>query len=340
MEHGRDIRFDLMRILSILGFFLCAVAYRTILNSGYAGSAYISSLVYICLGSFCIPLLFMLSGAHLLDPDCEFSYKRFFLRLVRLCVAGLFWTCVYTAILFIMDKQAFNLRSFIYQAYVNLTHMRYLLLFVCVYLTIPIFRMLVVNKRATQYFLVVSFICASVLPLLKYLPEVYRASYVLPYLEVSAFSSTAWLMVAGYYFKANPPKLSGRIVIYALSVLALVFTFFAIYNGYRIVSRTISVINANYALYALGIFVLFSTRATEKLSGDKLSRVVGSISKCSLGAFILCLFFIKALSMEGLTGMTFSTWASVPVTAFVSCIASYGFSYILSGIPIVNKWLM
>lgn len=340
MEQKRETGFDLLRILSILGFFICATAYRTVTQVDVGHTAYVPSFLYLCLGSFCIPMLLMLTGGYLLDPSHEFSYRKHFLRLIRIVVAALAWTCAYTIIMFAATGEAFTLKSFLITAFNQLFHMRYVLIFAGLYLTIPIFRVLVTNKKATQFFLVLSFIFASLLPLLSELPVVYRVRYLAGTLDMSMFGGLAWIMVAGYYFKANPLKLSLRVVTYVLSALALGLTIFCVFSRYTIVVKNISTITANFIVYALGIYVFFCNRSNKQPCCIKHGGAVAAISKCSFATYMVSLFFIKALSIIGLNGLSFVPAIAIPLTALLSCALSYGFVYIISGIPIVNKWLM
>ncbi|MDD3400942.1 MAG: hypothetical protein PHT58_04855 [Eubacteriales bacterium] len=340
MNGAREIRLDFLRIVAIFGFFLCAVSNRTLCNSTFPDVGSLSSLVFMCIGSFCLPLLFMLTGNTLLDPKHDFTFKKHFMRMLRILTAGAVWTCAYTAVLFLAMNYKFDVKRFIYVAYSSLPHMRYVLAFLCVYLTVPIYRLLVKNKRATEYFLVLAFIFASFLPMLRNFPVVYRASYISSSLDINMFCGLSWLMVLGYYLRAYPPKLGLRVTLYSLSAVSVILSIICLTSGHNLLDQSMFVISANFVLYAAGIYVLFTNKATRLNRNDKLERFVTPVSKCSLGTFIMSLFFIKALSILGLNGASFMPWLAIPTTAIVSCITAYGFAYIISGIPVVNRWLM
>ncbi|MDO4543265.1 MAG: hypothetical protein Q4C01_01820 [Clostridia bacterium] len=341
MEKRREVGFDIMMPIAIFGYFLSAIAWRTTTSGGVIDGA---ATVYMAIGSFCLPLVLFLLGAKFLDPEREFTFKKHWLGLIKIVVSGLLWTVAYTSALYIINKAQFHPLQFLKTAYTVLPHMRYVLQLACLYVFIPVLRMIAANKKISLYFMAVSFVTASLIPMLAELPVIYRAKYLLSFTDFSLFMGYSGMLVAGYYFKANPIKRLYRSIIYALAALALAFslagTVGGLFDGYGLFKIAFDQCPANFVLYGLGVYVLLCTVLDKLKVSDRGEEVAKKISQCSYGSYVSSLFFIKAAAMIGISGTMFAPIAAIPLVAILCFALTYGFTYILKGVPIVRDWLV
>lgn len=109
-----------------------------------------------------VPVFFMITGALLLNPSKEISYKKCFLYMRRILLALVIFGIGYSLLLMRGKGNSFNFIQAIIDVYEGKSfgHLWYLYVLIGIYLTLPLFKIFVASasKKEIQIFLVVLFV--------------------------------------------------------------------------------------------------------------------------------------------------------------------------------------
>lgn len=132
---------------------------------------YLTAL-FPCLGSFCVPVFYMITGAFMLEKPTE-PYKDFFQkRFLKVGLPLVFWVLAYG----LFNMYYFNLSFNLFEWWLNSLskgegsyHLWFMYDILGIYLTIPIYRRYVQSASAQdlQYFLITWYCLVNILPVLK-----------------------------------------------------------------------------------------------------------------------------------------------------------------------------
>jgi len=211
------------------------------------------------------------------------------------------------------------------------------------YLTVPIIKRIVPNKKIIEYFLLVAFIFAIIMPaiILFPIPGKTIITQVLGKANIQFFLGYMVFFLAGYYFSVFTIKKNIRIVVYILGLISIIFTItmtsylsLAEGSGTEILYPYLL---PNTAIATLAVFLFFKTLFEKIHISETVNNKILLVSKCSFGIFLVHDFFRIIFNEVGFSSASFNPIFSIPIVAIVIFACSFLVSYILNRIPVINK---
>lgn len=326
----RIIYLDLLRILAIFAV--------TLVHVMPANNHIIIAYDYVVI--FCVPVLFMISGALFLDPQKAFSMKRLFSHnLLRIVIAYVFWSVCYA----ITDGFLYDggLSRFFIRLVDGPYHFWYLNTLVALYITLPFLRKITEKKWMTEYFLLLwaLYLFYSAIAGAGVLSQTVELFFTEACIHFCTGFTGYFLL--GHYVAVYEIKRGWRYAVYAAAIL---LTAYAILDGYRGTSTTgvwRSYFSPHCMLCSLALFVAFKQVFPGKRCTPRTQKAIGFLGKCSFGAFILHVYAIYVVvDVLGFTVNTMNPALYVPLASLLAFAISYFGAALLMKIPVVNRYLV
>jgi len=354
MKQERVIFADLLRITATFAVMLLHIA------AGHWDTASVFSTewhvmnLYNSAVRFCVPIFIMVSGMFFLDPERNLSYRKIYLKyILRVAVAFLFWSAAYAvAPLFLqwsnhlpidwsMQKQA--IISFLTGHY----HLWFLYMIAGLYAITPFLRKIVLHDQtSTQYFLLLCFIFASVVPLI-----VLRSSpllkstfnIILSYADFKFVLGNVGYFVAGHYLAQYAINHQKRLFLYALGVLGFLATFlltqclseqtgFGDITFYQYNSPTV-------VLQSIAVFVFFQSIFSNRNYSPKLLQIISVLSSCSFGMYLVHPFILAFFIQMNIYAYLSNPFTTIPLFALLVFVCSFLITLLLRRIPIISSYI-
>lgn len=294
-----------------------------------------------CFFYWAVPCFFMITGATLIDYRNQYDTKTYFQkRFWRSVVPFLFWSIVWIAYTKIYrGKNFLDIVDIIINSRANGVYWFFPALF-SVYIAIPVFGLIRRSKKILtfKYIVFISLLTVSTLPMIFSLLKInYNYSFTsLVGGGYIVYTLLGYLLVYHYNF----PKLSTRIWFY----LAGLIGFAARVITVLIWSLEDGKINNTLGGYlglptvalsvAIFIFCQYDLLRLFKLS-DCLKQMAIKISSCSLGVYLIHMYFIGKLPRLFHFAPTSIWWRTFGVLAvYLICVITV---MVLKKIPIIKK---
>lgn len=288
---------------------------------------------------WCVPVLFMLSGALLLKK--EESIKQFFQkRTSKIIIPLLFWSYAY--IFFAkyfhqLDPAHANPSTFIepwlllkYPAYF---HLWFLYAIIGVYLMVPVLRPIVKNSQVTLYVLIMWFIWFSILPFIQSLGYLKGTLFFIFKLDIIPLWSGFALL--GYFIQEHSAKIEFRYgVLFTIVGFITTITLTYMVSNDGIPKETYqSYFMPNIVVMALGVYITCSKIKEPPVIICRLSKYSFGIYLCHM-LVMPFIWKVSLFSNEFLTahGMVFTILSSLATFC-----ASLSIVYIISKIPAIKR---
>ena len=349
MNNERVLYLDLLRIFSVF----CMIVLHTI-TLGFR-SYHPESIdwqiynVFNSLVRVCVPLFVMISGALFLKPHKEIPLKRLFSKyILRIVTAFLFWSALYAvySAYYFVGTPAESISQFFKDLVSGHFHMWFLYMIIGLYLIVPFLKKITADKKLTEYFLILAFIFALLIPALMLLPPQDKpvAERLLEIANIAFVTNFPVYFVAGYYFSANQISNKFKIVIFVLGIASILFTIFM--NSYLSVQAGIGVetlysyLLPNTAFFTLAVFMFFKLVFEKKQFSKKLTQTILLFSKCSFGIYLVHVFVLIFFNEIGFDTFMYYSIISIPVVSVSIFFVSFLLSYLVNKIPILNKYIV
>lgn len=275
----RSYSFDILRLLACFTVVLCHISHAPI-NSCWVepGSfGYNFCVTMDALTRWNIAVFVMLSGFFLVDPRKEMPLKTLFSKYILRVVGALVIWSVFYALMRHVPVYPFGSSA---------CHLWYLPMIIGVYLSIPIFRLIVQHQRIMEYFLIVwlFFLCYLFLGQYFVMPFDFE-SYPTAFIGRSGFAVYAYYLKKTFTNPKDEKKMRRvSLIIYFCGILGLLVT---IVSGILICPENPlwSYASPSYFSTVTAVFV-FAIRHPLKLSGRKAS-IVETCAKCSFGVYLV-----------------------------------------------------
>lgn len=347
-NNKRSIYFDYLRILAIF----CVIGIHVVGTNWYSTPLESTSWkilnIYDSMFRFSVPIFVMISGALFLSKQKKISIKKlYFKNILRLVTALLFWSLAYSVYRNIMITKTLNLFA-LKRTFIEFINSHYTLWFITMlvglYMAIPIYRKICEDKKTEEYFLILSLIFVFILPLMTQAPIISKC------LTTGIFNITVPVVLGysgyfllGHYLNTYEFSKKYEKTIYILGTISLIFTivatyFFSVYKGYAS-EAFYNYLIINTLLVAVAIFTLFKNRISKIKTSNKFNNIVIKISKLTFGVYLVHDFFIIFFSMLEINSSIPLSLAT-PIIAIIIFILSLICSYIISKIPILNKYII
>lgn len=305
-------------------------------------------IVQVTLMVLGVPMLFMISGANLLNYRSKYNTKIFFKkRWLKAIVPLVFWSVIYFIFNHILFGDKLSLNEFIGKFLNNSINTTFWFLYVIIgfYIVLPIFSLMAHDgKRSLIFYSAVVYFVSSGLIGSYY--SIYRGGDFatggnMPLLLHALPALTGWLPIcylfAGYLIHTGTFDLKTRLWIYVGGIAGFLITMIIAVTT-SLQSRTL--LNAGIFSQAGGIILLSIAAFTfvKHWLGNwnpspYVQKVLRKLSSCSLGIYILHFGILQAINHVYGTFSLLSGTIVVPVIIYFSALVVV---YSLKRIPLIN----
>ena len=345
MSHNKSriIQFDVLRIVAAFAVVLLHISGQGFYDC-YPSEEWDSRNFYSALVSWPVPVFVMISGALFLNSQKEISIKNMYqIYITRVLLVFVFWSIIYALYGGIGEKGIMGLIGRMIQGPI---HFWFLKMLIGLYVSVPILRIIVSNKKLEQYFICLSLLTAFFIPMLfplvRYVNDIAGNYAEISYNEFGIKIASGYLgyFILGHYLSNCDVNETTKKVIYVLGILSIIVVCF--------LTTIISSRSGSPYLYYCGkinLFTLFEALALFLFVQDikispKYYNNILFVSKCSLGIYIVHpLVMSIVFDLWGLNSASLNPMFFIPVYAFLIFLVSLFLVIVLAKIPIINKYV-
>ncbi|ORY54349.1 hypothetical protein LY90DRAFT_670114 [Neocallimastix californiae] len=320
--------------------------------------------IYNSITRFSVPMFVLLSGTFFLDPSKPFSFKKLFRHnILRLFTAFYFWASVnafinvyYNKNLTLFSKE--GLKKFIRDFLVGEEYLWFILMIVGCYMVVPFLRFFSDDVVLARYFLGLFIVWGSLIPTLRNTFKVVGINNV--YDDLGVWTSR-WhyhftiefvgYFVAGYHLLkyVNIKSLIVRLLMYIFCVVDVItYVLLTLYvenrdKGYSEQYRN------NFSIfvliYAFILFLFFKFEIGRIQFSHKATKIITKLSSLTFGMYLSHLILRNMLNrisinQHSFLGIEFNTVIGIPIYFVSVSSVSLLLSYIISLIPVLNRYIV
>mgnify|MGYP004458286497 FL=1 len=340
---------DVARVCAMLGTIVIHIACINWYDIPIKPYPWLVYNLFDCIFRYCVPVFLMISGYLFLNPEKDFSVKKLYSRNIkRLVTAFFFWSFLYALITSgFATQRTFSkeiVEKFVHDLFYGHYHMWYLYAMLGMYLITPALRAVAKNRKAMQYFLILSFVMSYVLPTLQMIPTVYVFAQFTYRIDISMVSGYSFYYLMGYYLGSEEITKERAKKWYLLSALGFLITFVAtslmcILEQYPDI-RMHEYLTAGVCLYSCGAFVFFKRKFENVDPDSRMMKVIGYLSELSFGIYLANDFGIIIMKKIGLVPKLFNPVLSVILLVIVDFAFSTAIAALIHKIPFLRKHVM
>jgi surface polysaccharide O-acyltransferase-like enzyme len=352
MAVKRLVHYDLVRIIAM---FAVVVVHTS--GTFYRALAPVTSVdwqvsnIYSTMGKFSICIFIMVSGMFFLNPNKSVTIGTLFKKnILRIAVAFLFWSIAYALFgLHVRIKmngyQPEFINAFIIDVVNGNYHLWFCYMIIGLYIIVPFLKLITANEYLMKYFILLSIIMASIVPVLKLLPDVVSipVSIVDSQLQLRFVAGWVGIFVLGYYLSYCNITKKAEILLYIAGILSLVVTI--VVNGYMSVRNNqnyeplYDLTNINILLTAIAVFIFFRLHVANINFSERFQKIVLILSECTFGIYFIHVFIIIMFQQYRLDQYLYNAAIAVPVLSAGVFVVSGILIYIFRKIPFARDYL-
>lgn len=340
----RNLTIDLIKLWAIIGVVIIHVCSPVLTEMKVGSFGWTWGLLYGSLFRASVPLFLMASGAIMLDPDKPLSFRKLFTHnIARIIIAMLFWGFCYK-IYNLVFEGTFNFSSLWYSVKRLLLfdqefHFYYLHIILIVYLFLPLSRLISekADKKLYTYILLIWMLFAIVYPAARMYKPFNLLSGLTGQWAINLTYSSIGYSLLGYFLKKYRLSFIKSLLCF-LSGLILTFgaTFYLSQKDGILNEAFLQGISPGVFLLAVGLFSLASYVKIKEF----LTRSVVYISKASFLIYLSHIFVLYILRQIGITALILQSLISVPLISGGILLVCMGIYFVISKIPVLNKWIV
>ena len=342
LKEERIWAFDILRIASAFAVVLLHVSAEYFDESFYS-SEWAFRNFFGQMTRWCVPVFIMISGALFLKRDditIEMLYKKYIWRIL---LVYLVWSAVYASLRLGSNT---NLFGFLGVVISGPLHLWFLKMLIGLYMCLPLFWMIVKDKKVETYFILLSFFVSVVVPLFMFVIEKTSDNYYQIFTDLgervkfSMAMGYSYFFVLGHFLVVHPLNSRYRKMVYILGIMSafllLLFTNIPALrghhpDGYYYSYKTPFIYFITAALFVFAQSHCMSIR-------QSLRRSVLFLSKMSLGVYVVHLLVMYAFSYYfGVDSRSFHPSYWLFAYTVIVFICSYIISGVIAQIPFLKK---
>lgn len=352
-EQSRIIWMDYLRVFATLSVVILHMSCQKWDVVDIKSSEWNIFVFYDSMTRWTVPVFVMISGALLLPKDIPVK-KLFSKYISRLAVSFFVWSALYSAAYqfakMIFESSTLSLKTIVLESISGLLHLWFIPMMIGLYMCIPIIRQLIKSESSTVYYLSLSFVFVILVPqIIKIANDFFGGptaellnafKNLVSNMNMSFVLGYAFYFVLGYILWKTDISKKQRTVTYILGIIG----FLATYILTLLASQKSGMVNdyfnnfsINVFLESISVFIWFKYNVR---GIARMDTVIGTLSRCSFGVYLIHVFVRDALSVIGINALTFSPIFSIPLLSIIIFVISFAFSYIINEIPILNKWIV
>ena len=349
-QRKREYYIDIARVLSMISVIVIHVGAISWYDAPFSLHPWGVINAMDILARYCVPVFLMISGYLFLNPDSNITIRKIYTRyLPRLLCAFFFWSFLYALITsgFLTARTLSGgvgiklLQDTFWGHY----HMWYMYVIVGLYIITPALRPIAANRQATIYFLIASYLLKYALTMIQMIPFIYEhtAKYT-NRLELSFISGYVFYYLAGYFFATEDFTVRQRRIIYAVGIVALIFSITVVTVYVLVMQFPLSELHEYYTagipIYSIAVFVFFRYKFSDVDPDTRIMKIVLWLSKLSFGVYMAHDFGLIVLKKIGITPMITTPFISMPLLTLIDLVITVAIAWIVSLIPGLKKWIM
>ncbi len=352
MSGKRLVHYDLVRIIAM---FAVIVVHTS--GTLYRATAPITSFnwqvsnIYSTSGKFSICIFMMVSGMLFLNPKKSITIKALFQKNILRIVSGfIFWSLAY-ALFGLWVKSMMNgfsygyMHGFFIDFVTGNYHMWFCYMIIGIYIIVPFLRLISSDENLMKYFLILSIIFVSTIPVLQQLPNAVSQpiTIVVSQLRLNFVLGWVGIFILGYYLSYCNISKKVEIVSYILGILSLVLTI--ILNSLLSIRYNQSyeglyeLTNINILLTAVAVFIFFRLHVSNVNFSERSQKLILILSECTFGVYFIHVFIIIIFQQYALAQKLHNAVISVPVLSAGVFIFSTIIIYCFRKIPFARDYL-
>lgn len=277
-----------------------------------------------------VPVFLMITGALLLNPEKDISYKKCFLYARRVLLALALFGTVFALFMMVGSHQSINIGKALLSVFEgkSFAHLWYLYVLIGIYLTLPVFKAFInsASRETIEVLLLVLFVFDFIASMAK--AAGHATGFSVP------ITWPVFYLILGYYCK-NFDTLLFKFRYLILAVSALVLGVIA-YQNPVLDNLWIGYNSPVVALMAMSVFMIFMN------IDMKQSELLWKIDRLCFCVYLIHPLFIQATyRVLKITPMRFGvTWLGTAVMFVIFTVCSFVFSYIASLIKPLRKFVL
>ena len=341
----RTVYIDYLRISAIFAVIMLHVAAYNWHSTNVNELPWQIFNLYDSVARWGVPVFVMISGTLFLGREISLKqlYSKYILRLICAFAA---WSLFYSVI------KGGSTKHILLVAISGHFHMWFILMMIGLYICIPFLQLIVDKGWKTQYYLVVAFFFAFLIPEIVALSNDFGNEVIIKGMnaingDVATMGMNLVLgyssyFVLGYWLNQIELNKKQRYIVYLCGLMGCLFTIIVdaivAIKTQEACSKYYGNFNVNVMLESIAVFVAF--RHFPFLN-KRINRIAQTMAKYSFGAYLVHPFIITQLNNRfGVNTLSFNPILSVIVISIIVYIISFCISALLNKIPIVNKYLV
>lgn len=294
-------------------------------------------------------IFFMISGALFLNPDAkDIPIKKLWGKyILRMAVAYVFWSYFFTFTIWLpyYTLSFETVKAYILEFFngIPMYHMWFILAIITIYMVLPFLRPAFAEKQRCKYYLCLFIVIQILIPTVLEFDFPHKHLIQSVYSRIPFFFCISYLgyYVLGYYLSVENISRKMRIIIYGLGVLGLMTA--VVIHGYSSVRHNTATLRLNNLfsfnsfLFAAAVFVAFRYAPWKTA---KHAKAISRLSNLTFGIYLIHPLYLKMVFNHFSFLLKAPAIVWIPAAALVTFLCSTVTIWVVSKIPIVNKYLI
>lgn len=341
---NRNLNLDYLRVFATLATIILHVAAQNWEVADVNSFEWQIFNFYNSIVRWSVPVFVMISGTLFLGRNLTIKtiYSKYILRMViAFCVWSSFYTFLYT------DGKRDFVKYFIIGPY----HLWFIWMIIALYMAIPILKLFTERENITKYYITLSVIFAFGIPTLGTIVSHFGNEKIQWVMEsvITAVNSMKFnvvlgfslYFVLGYYIYSKELSTKQRGIIYLAGIVGFIMTIvLSSASSVKLQKHLVSYyseFNLNVLLESVAVFTFFKYVNWSKL---KLDKLISKLSKYSFAVYLIHIWVLDRLQVNGLNTLSMNPVVSVPCISIIVLLISFVIATILNHIPIVKKYIV
>ena len=340
--NNRDSFYDLLRVMGAVAVMILHISsqhWRDVPVVSFEWSLFNTLNGCVRWG---VPVFAMISGCLFLGRDIPFNVllKKY---IFRIAAAIVFWSVIYVVFSAWRGHSAEELKKeFLLGHY----HMWYLYMLIGLYLLVPFLRVICRDEKLMRLFLFLGLITvlpSHVLSVTELFGRLKNLRLLYNQFKFTFFNGYAFYFVLGYYLKNHsfPFRISCMMGLAGFVLTPLLSWLISVKlgSGTMVFYQNLSL---NVILQSVFMFEL-AKRLAPKLDSNccKKNAAIRTLAKMSFGVYLVHPLIIEELNhLTGFNTLSFNTLFTVPLMMLLVAGISLVITFLLSLVPVLNKYVV
>ncbi len=333
---------DLLRVSAAFMVVLLHVAAQCWAMIPVTSPDWFAAHTYNSMARPAVSIFVMISGMFLLDPNKEIPLAKLFSRYCKkILIILIFWSLFYATwrnvLWALLRGYEIDWPTVLVAFQTGHYHLWYCYMLLGLYLIIPFLKKITADRTLMQYFLVLAFCFAVILPVVPFTWAKTMRQFMFFHLTLGYTG----YFVLGYYFRTTEISKTVRYLCYLAGIASLAFTVFGSYHKALELNTDFGYYDPftlNTVCLTVAVFLFYQYAIPNLLQNQQ--KLVSNLVDYSLGIYLIHPFMLAVLEHFGINAMWFSPTAiAVPAVAVIAFLMSWFATAIMKRIPVVKQYL-